>query len=83
MSGLFLALDSISRLAVGQKTGLFPNSRITLQRAGFQLIDEDRHKSFGKELVGQTWIRELWYFRSTCAPAADTPVNASFRLGGV
>ena len=59
MSGLFLALDSISRLAVGQKTGLFPNSRITLQRAGFQLIDEDRHESFGKGLVGQTWMRKL------------------------
>lgn len=28
--------------------------------AGFQLVREDRHNSFGKKLVGQYWMLDLW-----------------------
>jgi hypothetical protein len=29
------------------------------QQAGFRLEREEPHHSFGKDLVGQTWTREL------------------------
>lgn len=29
------------------------------QRAGFELTDEEPHRSFGQDLVGQTWARPL------------------------
>jgi len=29
------------------------------QRAGFRLVEEERHKSFGKDLVGQNWEMDL------------------------
>jgi DNA-binding MarR family transcriptional regulator/GNAT superfamily N-acetyltransferase len=34
-------------------------ARRIYQRAGFTLDDEDRHHSFGQDLVGQTWSRAL------------------------
>jgi hypothetical protein len=37
---------------------LVPARRI-YQAAGFQLTKEERHHSFGKDLVGQTWDLEL------------------------
>lgn len=35
------------------------SARRIYEQAGFKLIGEDRHRSFGKELVGQTWMRDL------------------------
>ncbi|TSE11399.1 MarR family transcriptional regulator [Mesorhizobium intechi] len=35
------------------------SARRIYQAAGFRLIDEERHHSFGKDLVGQTWDLEL------------------------
>ena len=31
------------------------SARRIYQAAGFRLANEERHRSFGKELVGQTW----------------------------
>lgn len=34
-------------------------ARRIYRAAGFQLVAEERHRSFGHDLVGQTWTREL------------------------
>lgn len=34
-------------------------ARRIYQAAGFELVDEERHHSFGHDLVGQNWAREL------------------------
>ena len=34
-------------------------ARHIYERTGFRLVEEERHTSFGHDLVGQTWEREL------------------------
>src|SRR5262249_2644495 len=53
-----------ARLAGYRKMILWTNSvladaRRLYERAGFRLIEEEDHHSFGKNLVGQTWAIEL------------------------
>jgi hypothetical protein len=35
------------------------DARKLYQKAGFQLIEEEQVQSFGKDLVSQTWARDL------------------------
>ena len=55
---------SFARL-VGSKTMvLWTNSPLTsarrlYEKAGFQLVEEQPHHSYGQELVGQVWARDL------------------------
>ena len=35
------------------------DSRRIYERAGFKLVEEERHHSFGQDLVGQNWWRAL------------------------
>jgi GNAT superfamily N-acetyltransferase len=35
------------------------SARKIYQAAGFTLLEENRHHSFGKDLVGQTWVLDL------------------------
>ena len=53
-----------ARLAGYKRMVLWTNSVLTdarkiYEKAGFQLIEEEPHHSFGKDLVGQIWAREL------------------------
>ncbi len=47
-----------------RKVTLWPQSILTAacriyQKAGFQLVNEEPHRSFGRDLIGQTWEVEL------------------------
>ena len=35
------------------------DARRIYERAGFTLADEEKHHSFGRDLVGQNWLRSL------------------------
>ena len=34
-------------------------ARRTYERAGFKLVHQETHDTFGKELIGETWALEL------------------------
>lgn len=38
---------------------ILASARKIYQSAGFIMVEEERHHSFGKDLVGQTWVLEL------------------------
>jgi len=46
------------------------SARHIYEAAGFRLVAEDRHRSFGQDLVGQNWDLDLW-------PAAGAVTAAS------
>ena len=53
-----------ARLAGYKKMMLWTNSVLVdaqriYEKAGFQLIEEEPHHSFGKDLIGQIWARDL------------------------
>jgi DNA-binding MarR family transcriptional regulator/GNAT superfamily N-acetyltransferase len=55
---------SFARAAGYEKMVLWTNDVLVAARkiyeaAGFRLVAENRHRSFGHDLVGQTWAREL------------------------
>ncbi|MNG31831.1 putative phosphinothricin acetyltransferase YwnH [compost metagenome] len=40
-------------------TSVLSEARKLYQKAGFQLVEEEQVHSFGKDLVSQTWARDL------------------------
>ena len=47
---------------------ILASARRLYEAAGFRLVSQGRHKSFGKDLVGQTW-----HWRSRCELSVGCP----------
>lgn len=56
---LQFARDCGYRRMVLWTNDILVSARRIYQAAGFELVEEERHHSFGHELVGQVWAREL------------------------
>ena len=52
-------------------------ARRIYERAGFELVESERHTSFGKRLVGQNWRLRLADARATMGSHADHPAGAA------
>jgi len=56
-------IDRARELGYGKLTlwtnDVLVSARKIYQAAGFTLLEENRHHSFGKDLVGQTWVLDL------------------------
>ena len=57
-------MPGFSRAAGYRRVTLCTNSVLTSERriyeaAGFHLVEEQPHHSFGRDLAGQNWMREL------------------------
>lgn len=51
-------LQGYTRMVLWTNAGL-DAARHIYEKAGFALIEEEQHHSFGKDLTGQTWARDL------------------------
>lgn len=61
---LVAACVDFARSAGYQRIGLWTNdvltsARVIYEKAGFRLVEEEPHHSFGQHLVGQSWSLEL------------------------
>lgn len=54
-----LSLDAGNRKMVLWTMSVLTDARNLYQKAGFELVEEEPTHSFGKDLVSQTWAREL------------------------
>jgi DNA-binding MarR family transcriptional regulator/GNAT superfamily N-acetyltransferase len=52
--------DAVYRMLKFWTNDILVSARRIYEAAGFRLVSEEPHHSFGKDLVGQTWEMKLW-----------------------